>query len=167
MTVEQNQEESLRSYTNRFNKEIIKTDRTGNNVSMAAYIAGLCPSPFFYLLTQEPPRSMTVLMLHLRNYVDAEEAMNNGQLEDSQTESSQNGRKRKDTFKWSEPRSKRAGVRAPPLKRGGPPEGRYKFFTPLSVTIEYILDGLQDDPNLKWPKTLRSDPKTRSQKKYC
>ncbi|KAH7863776.1 hypothetical protein Vadar_021886 [Vaccinium darrowii] len=51
-------------------------------------------------------------------------------------------------------------------KRGVPLE-KYQQFTPLVAMAEQILDDLHDDPDLKWPGKLHSDPNKRPKDKWC
>ncbi|XP_058211646.1 uncharacterized protein LOC131323823 [Rhododendron vialii] len=68
-----------------------------------------------------------------------------------------------------EPKNKKVDSRSSPKwgGTGGPPQGRYKQFTPLIAMAEQILSNLQDDPDLKWPKKLRTDFNRRIEDKYC
>ncbi|XP_058216700.1 uncharacterized protein LOC131327565 [Rhododendron vialii] len=68
-----------------------------------------------------------------------------------------------------EPKNKKVDSRSSPKRggAGGPPQGRYKQFTPLIATAEQILSNLQDDPDLKWLGKLRTDPNRRAKDKYC
>jgi hypothetical protein len=42
-----------------------------------------------------------------------------------------------------------------------------KDFTPLNMSIDQVLLQIQDDPALKWPGKLRSNPAKRSKDLYC
>jgi hypothetical protein len=46
-------------------------------------------------------------------------------------------------------------------------EERPKGFTPLNMSINQVLLQIQDDPEIKWPGKLRSDPTKRSKDLYC
>ena len=46
-------------------------------------------------------------------------------------------------------------------------EERPKGFTPLNMSITQVLLQIQDDPALKWPGKLRSNPAKRSKDLYC
>lgn len=44
---------------------------------------------------------------------------------------------------------------------------KYQQYTPLVATAKQILDDLHDNPDLKWPGKLRSDPSKRLKDKWC
>ncbi|XP_058189394.1 uncharacterized protein LOC131306978 [Rhododendron vialii] len=161
LTVKQGRWESLREYTTRFNKEVVQIEEADDNVSITAYIAGLYSGQFLYLVSQEPPKTMAELMLRAQKHMNVEEAIY----------ARRTHKRRREAVRkiGGEPRNKKVDSRLSP-KRGlarGPPQGKYKQFTPLIATVEQILNNLQDDPNLKWPGKLRSDPSRRAKDKYC
>ncbi|XP_058185641.1 uncharacterized protein LOC131302865 [Rhododendron vialii] len=180
LTVKQGKWESLREYTTRFNKEVVQIDEADDNVSITAYIAGLYSGQFLYLVSQEPPKTMAELMLRAQKHMNAEEAVYARRARDGfdpQAGPSQIGefsltdKRRREAVRKSggEPRNKKVDSRLSPKRgtTGGPPQGKYKQFTPLIATAEQILSNLQDDPDLKWPGKLRSDPSRRAKDKYC
>uniref|UniRef100_A0A2N9J3R3 Uncharacterized protein n=1 Tax=Fagus sylvatica TaxID=28930 RepID=A0A2N9J3R3_FAGSY len=46
-------------------------------------------------------------------------------------------------------------------------EERPSSFTPLNMSIDQVLLQIQDNPDIKWPGKLRSDPTKRSKDLYC
>ncbi|XP_059663461.1 uncharacterized protein LOC132309129 [Cornus florida] len=44
---------------------------------------------------------------------------------------------------------------------------KYTNYTPLTMSIDQVLMQIQDDPSLKWPSKLKSDPSRRPRDKYC
>ena len=46
-------------------------------------------------------------------------------------------------------------------------EERPSGFTPLNMSIDQVLLQIQDNPDIKWPGKLRSDPTKRSKDLYC
>lgn len=93
----------------------------------------------------------------------------NGYVDPFAGESSQYEKK-----KWVSPcrgggehKSKKTDYKSSSQKGGGPPEGKYKYYTPLIATAEQIFKDLQYYPDLKWPGKLRTDPRKRSNDKYC
>ncbi|XP_058211651.1 uncharacterized protein LOC131323829 [Rhododendron vialii] len=159
LTVKQGRWESLREYTTRFNKEVVQIDEADDNVSITAYIAGLYSGKFLYLVSQEPPKTMAELMLRAQKHMNAEEAVYARRTRDGfdpQTGPSQIGefpptdkRKREAVRKLGgEPKNKKVDSRSSPKRgvAGGPPQGKYKQFTPLIATAKQIVSNLQDDP---------------------
>lgn len=154
IAIKQSNTESLRDYITRFIRELDKIDDMEDNVPITTYTAGLRPSPFFYLLSQEPPQTIAELRQRARKYVDAEEASEAKYPDDCQIGSSQVGRKRKNPSRRAKSSPKRIKARTSPRKGGGPPEGKYKYLTPLIATPGHILHDLRDDSDLEWPEKL-------------
>uniref|UniRef100_A0A2N9IUL6 Uncharacterized protein n=1 Tax=Fagus sylvatica TaxID=28930 RepID=A0A2N9IUL6_FAGSY len=46
-------------------------------------------------------------------------------------------------------------------------EERPSSFTPLNMSIDQVLLQIQDNPDIRWPGKLRSDPEKRSKNLYC
>ncbi|XP_058189287.1 uncharacterized protein LOC131306875 [Rhododendron vialii] len=164
LTIKQGRWESLREYTTRFNKEVVQIEEADDS--------------FLYLLSQEPPKTLAELMLRAQKHMNAEEAVYARRSRDSfdpHAGPSQVGefppsdRKRRESTRKTgrEPKNKKMDSRSSPKRGGGPPQGKYKQFTPLIATAEQILINLQNDPDLKWPGKLRTDPNRRAKDKYC
>ena len=62
LNIRQWEEESLRSYVQRFNKEAIQIDERNEYVALTAFNAGLRKGDFLFQLCKDPPRSMSKLM---------------------------------------------------------------------------------------------------------
>ncbi|XP_058211619.1 uncharacterized protein LOC131323795 [Rhododendron vialii] len=178
LTVKQGRWESLREYTTRFNKEVVQIEEANDSVSITAYIAGLYSGQFLYLLSQELPKTLAEFMLRAQKHMNAEEAVYARHSRDSfdpHAGPSQVGefppsdRKRRESTRKTggEPKNKKMDSRSSPKRGGGPPQGKYKQFTPLIATTEQILSNFQNDPDLKWPRKLRTDPNRRAKDKYC
>ncbi|XP_058192108.1 uncharacterized protein LOC131309503 [Rhododendron vialii] len=178
LIVKQGRWESLREYTTRFNKEVVQIEEVDDSVSITAYIAGLYSRQFLYLLSQEPPKTLAELMLRAQKHMNAEEAIYARRSSDSfdpHAGPSQVGefppsdRKRRESTRKTggEPKNKKVDSRSSPKRGGGPPQGKYKQFTPLIATAEQILSNLQNNPDLKWPEKLRTDPNKRAKEQYC
>ena len=46
----------------------------------------------------------------------------------------------------------------PKRKRTTVPSVKFNSFTPLNTPIDQLLMQIQDDPSLRWPGKIRSDP---------
>ncbi|XP_058202884.1 uncharacterized protein LOC131317343 [Rhododendron vialii] len=135
----------------------VKIDEADDNVSITAYIAGLYSGQFLYLVSQEPPKTLAELMLRAQKHMNAEEdvyARHSRDVFDPQAGPSQVGefprpdkRRREAASKMGgEPKNKKVDSRSSPKQGdGGPPQGRYKQFTPLIAMAEQILSNQQDD----------------------
>jgi hypothetical protein len=47
------------------------------------------------------------------------------------------------------------------------PTVKFSSFTPLNTPIDKLLMQIQDDPSLRWPGKIRSDPNSRPKNLYC
>ncbi|XP_058189237.1 uncharacterized protein LOC131306824 [Rhododendron vialii] len=97
---------------------------------------------FLYLVSKEPPKTLAELMLRAQKHMNAEEAIYARRSWvgfDPQAGPSQIG-------EFPLPDKKRRKVTS---KTGGEPRNK------------------KDDPDLKWPGKLRSDPNKRAKDKYC
>ncbi|XP_058185741.1 uncharacterized protein LOC131302966 [Rhododendron vialii] len=178
LTVKQGRWELLKEYTTRFNKEVVRIEEADDSVSITANIARLYSGQFLYLLSLEPPKTLAELMLRAQKHMNAEEAVYARRSRDSfdpHAGPSQVGkfppsdRKRRESSRKTggEPKNKKMDSKSSLKRGGGQPQGKYKQFTPLIATAEQILSNLQNDPDLKWPGKLRTDPNRRAKDKYC
>uniref|UniRef100_A0A2N9EL41 RNA-directed DNA polymerase n=1 Tax=Fagus sylvatica TaxID=28930 RepID=A0A2N9EL41_FAGSY len=55
----------------------------------------------------------------------------------------------------------------PERKRTTAPPVKFSSFTPLNTPIDKLLLQIQDDPSLRWPGKIRSDPNSRPKNLYC
>ncbi len=49
----------------------------------------------------------------------------------------------------------------PECKRMTTPTGKFSSFTPLNTPINKLLMQIQDNPSLRWPGKIHSDPNSR------
>uniref|UniRef100_A0A2N9HQF1 Retrotransposon gag domain-containing protein n=1 Tax=Fagus sylvatica TaxID=28930 RepID=A0A2N9HQF1_FAGSY len=64
LNVKQMEEESLKAYVQRFNKEAMQIDRAKEDVTLTAFMAGLRKGGFLYDLCKDPPEILSELMFH-------------------------------------------------------------------------------------------------------
>ncbi len=55
----------------------------------------------------------------------------------------------------------------PERKRMTTPTRKFSSFTPLNTPIDQLLMQIQDDPSLRWPGKIHSDPDNRPKNLYC
>uniref|UniRef100_A0A2N9F391 Integrase catalytic domain-containing protein n=1 Tax=Fagus sylvatica TaxID=28930 RepID=A0A2N9F391_FAGSY len=158
--------ESLRSYVQRFNKEAVQIDEPNEYVALTAFNAGLLKGDFLFQLCKDPPKSMSELMYEAQKFINAEDAFQardefltrkRKEPEDRRFESSRNKSSRQDY-----PKAERKNISSSNRR-----EERPSSFTPLNMSIDQVLLQIQDNPDVKWPGKLRSDPTKRSKDLYC
>uniref|UniRef100_A0A2N9FQ85 Uncharacterized protein n=1 Tax=Fagus sylvatica TaxID=28930 RepID=A0A2N9FQ85_FAGSY len=140
LNIRQREGESLRSYVQRFNKEAVQIDEPNEYVALTAFNAGLLKGDFLFQLCKDPPKSMSELMYEAQKFINAEDAF---QARDEFL-----------TRKRKEPEDRRFDSSRNKSSRQDYPKDREE---------EHKLD----NPDIKWPGKLRSDPTKRSKDLYC
>uniref|UniRef100_A0A2N9ER72 RNA-directed DNA polymerase n=1 Tax=Fagus sylvatica TaxID=28930 RepID=A0A2N9ER72_FAGSY len=164
--IRQREGESLRSYVQRFNKEAVQIDEPNEYVALTAFNAGLLKGDFLFQLCKDPPKSMSELMYEAQKFINAEDAFEardeflsrkRKEPEDRRFDSSRNKSSKRDY-----PKAERKNISSSNRR-----EERPSSFTPLNMSIDQVLLQIQDNPDIKWPGKLRSDPTKRSKDLYC
>jgi hypothetical protein len=165
LNIRQRERESLRSYVQRFNKEAVQIDEPNEHVAFTTFNAGLRKRDFLFQLCKDPPKSMSELMYEAQKFINREDAFETRdefpskkrkESEDRRFESSRNRSSKQDY-----PKIERKNVGSSSRR-----EERPKGFTPLNMSNDQVLLQIQDDPKIKWPGKLRSDPTKRSKDLY-
>uniref|UniRef100_A0A2N9GDQ3 Uncharacterized protein n=1 Tax=Fagus sylvatica TaxID=28930 RepID=A0A2N9GDQ3_FAGSY len=139
LSVKQMEGESLRAFVHRFNEEAMKIDRPKEDVTVTAFMAGLRKGDFLYDLCKDPLETMSELMYEATKHMNAEDAL--------------------EAMDDPPPKKQRKQTTTPPVK--------FSSFTPLNTPIDKLLLQIQDDPSLRWPGKIRSDPNSRPKNLYC
>uniref|UniRef100_A0A2N9INB9 Uncharacterized protein n=1 Tax=Fagus sylvatica TaxID=28930 RepID=A0A2N9INB9_FAGSY len=120
---------------------------------------------FFVLsCTRIPPTSMSEMMYEAQRYMNGEDAL---QARDT-------GKKRRNDYAdrpnetlESKPKMQRnQGKKREDRNRRGSNE-RFNHFTPLNAPVDRIFMQIKDDPALRWPGKLLTNPDRRAKDKYC
>uniref|UniRef100_A0A2N9EKU0 Uncharacterized protein n=1 Tax=Fagus sylvatica TaxID=28930 RepID=A0A2N9EKU0_FAGSY len=117
-------------------------------------------------LTRDPPSTMTEMMYEAQRYMNGEEAL---LARDQAT-----GKKRKGDHadRPAEPHETRPKAQRNRNGRQEERSGRgfnerFNRFTPLNAPVDHIFMQIRNDPALKWPGKLLTDPDKRPRDKYC
>ncbi|XP_065629979.1 uncharacterized protein LOC136067698 [Quercus suber] len=163
LTIEQGENESLRSFITRFNREALSVDEVDDKLLLAAFHNGVNSDLFIHKLYEKEPQSMAELVHSAQNFMNAEDAIiakkrkRAERMETNPTRHSEQGpRSKKGRTEDKRDREKRAG-----------PSARNQQYTPLSVPLEQVLMQIKDEPSLKWPEKMKGDPNKRNRNKYC
>jgi hypothetical protein len=166
LNVKQKEGETLRSYLTRFNKETLLVDGADDKVVLTAFIFGLQSRDFLFSVYKDPPSTMTEMMYEAQRHINGEEAL----LARDQT----TGKKRKgehaDRLTESHetrPKAQRNRNRRQEDRGGRGFNERFNHFTPLNTSVDHIFMQIRNDPALKWPGKLLTDPDKRPRDKYC
>ncbi|XP_059663781.1 uncharacterized protein LOC132309494 [Cornus florida] len=167
LTVKQQKGESLRDYISRFNTEMLQVEEADDKVALTAFMGGLQTSRFLFSLSEEPPTSMAELLVRAKRHMNAEDAMITRKGKEGEDKKSD---KKKPTLtirdeketKYKKPMVNQ-NERASRYKNAE----RYTNYTPLNTPIDQVFLQIQNEPHLKWPPKLKSDPARRPHDKYC
>ena len=136
LTIEQGENESLRSFITRFNWEVLTVDEVDDKLLLAAFHNGVNSDLFIHKLYEKEPQSMAELLHSARNFMNAEDAII--------------AKKRK-RAKRMEANSKRHAEQGPRPKKGPveekkdrdnkktSPLARNQQYTPLNTPLEQVL----------------------------
>uniref|UniRef100_A0A2N9EKX3 Uncharacterized protein n=1 Tax=Fagus sylvatica TaxID=28930 RepID=A0A2N9EKX3_FAGSY len=116
----------------------------------------------FTISPQGPPETMSELMYEATKHMNAEDALE--AMDDPPP------KRRKDTEdRKPEPAKQKVPKFTETLerKRTTAPLVKFSSFTPLNTPIDKLLLQIQDDPSLRWPGKIRSDPNSRPKNLYC
>uniref|UniRef100_A0A2N9EMQ6 Uncharacterized protein n=1 Tax=Fagus sylvatica TaxID=28930 RepID=A0A2N9EMQ6_FAGSY len=162
LSVKQMEGESLRAFVHRFNEEAMKIDRPKEDVTVTAFMAGLRKGDFLYELCKDPPETMSELMYEATKHMNAEDALE--AMDDPPPKRRKEAEDRKpEPSKQKVPKF----TETPERKRTTAPPVKFSSFTPLNTPIDKLLLQIQDDPSLRWPGKIRSDPNSRPKNLYC
>uniref|UniRef100_A0A2N9GTZ8 Retrotransposon gag domain-containing protein n=1 Tax=Fagus sylvatica TaxID=28930 RepID=A0A2N9GTZ8_FAGSY len=156
LSVKQMEGESLRAFVHRFNEEAMKIDRPKEDVTVTAFMAGLRKGDFLYELCKDPPETMSELMYEATKHMNAEDALE--AMDDPPPKRRKEAEDRKpEPSKQKVPKF----TETPERKRTTAPPVKFSSFTPLNTPIDKLLLQIQEDPSLRWPGKIRSDPNSR------
>ena len=75
LTIEQEENESLRSFITRFNREALTVDEVDDKLLLAAFHNGVNSDLFIHKLYEKEPQSMAELVHLAQNFMNAEDAI--------------------------------------------------------------------------------------------
>ena len=160
MSIKQREDETLRSYMTRFNKEALSIDEADDKILVAAFTNGLRKGKFLFSLYKNDPNTMSEVLYRATKYMNAEDALLAKEDKPRKREKLEYARQ---DHRGKKPRmgDKRDEKRSKPLG------GRFTSFTPLNTPLDQVLMQIKDEGALTFPGKLKSDPTKRSRNKYC
>ena len=75
MSIKQQENEMLRSYISRFNKEALSIDKADDKILVAAFTNGLRKGKFLFSLYKNDPKTMSEVLYRATKYMNAEDAL--------------------------------------------------------------------------------------------
>ena len=164
LTIEQGENESLRSFITHFNREVLSVDEVDDKLLLATFHNRVNFDLFIHKLYEKEPQSMAELVHSAQNFMNAEDAIiakkrkRSERIEENPSRQSEQGFHPKKG--WTEERKDRDNKKSAPLARN-------QQYTPLNVSLEQVLMQIKDDPSLKWLEKMKGDPNKRNRNKYC
>ena len=75
MSIKQREDEMLRSYISRFNKEELSIDEANNKILVAAFTNGLRKDKFLFSLYKNDLKTMSEVLYRATKYMNAKDAL--------------------------------------------------------------------------------------------
>ena len=75
MNIKQREDETLRSYITRFNKETISIDEADDKILVVAFTNRLWKGKFLFSLYKNDPKTMSIVLYRATKYMNAEDAL--------------------------------------------------------------------------------------------
>ena len=75
MSIKQREDETLRSYISRYNKEALSIDEADDKILVAAFTNGLRKGKFLFSLYKNDPKTMSNVLYRATKYMNAEDAL--------------------------------------------------------------------------------------------
>ena len=155
LTIEQGENESLRSFITRFNREVLSVDEVDDKLLLAAFHNGVNFDLFIHKLYEKEPQSMVELVHSAQNFMNAEDAIitkkrkRSERIEANPNHHSEQG---------SRPKKGRTEERKNRDNKKPGSSARNQQYTPLNMPLEQVLMQIKDDPSLKWLEKMKGDP---------
>ncbi|XP_065638023.1 uncharacterized protein LOC136071090 [Quercus suber] len=160
MSIKQREDETLRSYIARFNKEALSIDEVDDKILVAAFTNGLRKGKFLFSLYKNDPKTMPDVLYRATKYMNTEDALLAREEKPKKRERQEDAREERGR------KMARTGERRDD-RRSEPPTGRFTSFTPLTVPIDQVLMQIKDEGTLTFPGKLKGDTNKRSKDRYC
>ena len=144
MSINQREDETLRSYITRFNKEALSIDEADDKILVAAFTNGLRKGKFLFSLYKNEPKTMSDVLYRATKYINAEDALL------ARKEKLRKRERQEDTRQDRGRKMARTGDRRDE-RRSRPPTGKFTSFTLLTAPIDQVLMQIrQRSPDVPW-----------------
>ena len=161
MSIKQWEDETLRSYITRFNKEALSIDEADDKILVVAFTNGLRKGKFLFSLYKNDPKTISEVLYRATKYMNAEDALLAKEEKPRKREREWKNARQNQGRKKPRTRDRR-DERCPK-----PSGGRFINFTPLNAPLDQVLMQIKVEGTLTFPRKLKSDPSKRSRNKYC
>ena len=132
MNIKQHEDETLRSYITRFNKEALSSDEADDKILVAAFTNRLRKGKFLFSLYKNDPKTVSDVLYRATKYMNVEDALL------AREEKPKKREKQEDTQQDRGRKMARTGERRDD-RHSKPPTGRFTSFTLLIAPIDQVL----------------------------
>ena len=132
MSIKQREDEMMRSYITRFNKEALSIDEADDKILVAAFTNGLWKGKFLFSLYKNDLKTMSEVLYRATKYINAEDTLLAREEKPRKRERLEDARQDQG---WKKPRT---GDRRDE-RCTKPPGGRFTSFTSLNAPIDQVL----------------------------
>ncbi|XP_065620089.1 uncharacterized protein LOC136063514 [Quercus suber] len=160
MSIKQREDETLKTYITRFNKEALSINEVDDKILVAAFTNGLQKGKFLFSLYKNNLKTMSEVLYRAIKYMNDEDTL-------QAQEEKPRKRERPEDERQDQGRKKPRTRDRRDERRSKPPGGRFTSFTPLTTPIDQVLMQIKDEGALTFPGKLKGDPSKRSRDKYC
>ncbi|XP_075650127.1 uncharacterized protein LOC142620686 [Castanea sativa] len=160
MNIRQREDETLRSYIARFNKESLSIDEADNKILVAAFTNRLRKGKFLFSLYKNDPKTMLEVLYKATKYMNMEDAPLAREEKPRKRDRQEDTRLDKG-WKMAKTQEQQDD------RRSKPPTGKFTNFTPLIAQDDQMLMQIKDEGALTFPSKLKGDPNKRLRDKYC
>ncbi|XP_022871340.1 uncharacterized protein LOC111390518 [Olea europaea var. sylvestris] len=154
MQLRQGQNETLRDFMTRFNKERLQIPDLHITVAVSALTYAIKCEAFKMSLSKTPSKTVTELLTRAEKYINMEETLNLRKVGPSHDRVEHE--RQHDPNPRQEPPRRKQRQEVPPTS-----------FTRLNTSKINILMEIKDMKELKWPARMRSPPESRDMNTYC
>ncbi|XP_077224038.1 uncharacterized protein LOC143857491 [Tasmannia lanceolata] len=155
MALRQDDNEPLKVFVCRFNREALQVPNLDPSAAMNALLAGARSNDFRRAIARQNPHSLADLMTGAEEYITVEETL--ATLNSN----------RRITSEEKNPTKQRREDKPPRREKSPPPQKREENFTPLNTSRKHILAAIGEEEFVKWPARMISKGNRRDPSKYC
>ncbi|XP_030931254.1 uncharacterized protein LOC115957179 [Quercus lobata] len=146
LTIEQGENESLRSFITCFNREALSVDEADDKLLLATFHNWVNSDLFIHKLYEKEPQSMAELVHSAQNFMNVEDAIITKKTKRSERVDTNPSRHPE---QGPHPKKGRTEERRDRDSKKPGPSARNQQYTSLNVPLEQVLMQIKDDPSLK------------------
>ena len=160
INIKPREEETLRSYITRFNKEALLIDEVDDKILVTTFTNGLRKGKFLFSLYKNDPKTTLDVLYRAIKYMNAEDALLARKEKPKKRERKEQARQDRGQ------EMDRIGV-SREVRCSKPSTGRFTNFTPLHTSIDQVRMQIKEEGALTFPGKLKGNLSKSFRDKYC